>query len=256
MSTQGWNRYSYVENSPATLTDPSGFQIRQCNKVRIRVRHEGLTYRGEPRFPNDPNDQGEIYFAPYGTYTTVEEIWNCADVPESDLLPRSDLDTPTQQSDVVGQQIDWAEVLLPGAALHNQGYAAAEQGRYLESFGLHLLGYVEQIGTVATFGVGGIVSGGSRIAAKSAGIVARNGTHVTGLTREGINRAIGDGAMRAGVKPQAVLDALKNPTKIVEGIDKLGRPFQIFTGENARVIVNPQTGQIVTMNPLSAAGAL
>jgi hypothetical protein len=42
----------------------------------------------------------------------------------------------------------------------------------------------------------------------------------------------------------------------VEGIDKLGRPFQIFRGADARVIVNPQTGQIVSTNPLSAAGAL
>jgi hypothetical protein len=42
----------------------------------------------------------------------------------------------------------------------------------------------------------------------------------------------------------------------VEGIDKQGRPFQIFFGTDARVIVNPQTAQIVSVNPLSAAGAL
>lgn len=90
--------------------------------------------------------------------------------------------------------------------------------------------------------------GGSRI-------VASNGTEITGFTRHGINRAIGDGASRAGVKPGAVLDALKNPSRIVDGVDDLGRPFQVFHGANARVVVNPQTGRIVSMNPLSGAGA-
>lgn len=46
----------------------------------------------------------------------------------------------------------------------------------------------------------------------------------------------GDAASRAGTKAQAILDALKNPTKIVEDIDKQGRPFQIFTGQNARAM--------------------
>ncbi len=87
-----------------------------------------------------------------------------------------------------------------------------------------------------------------RVAAK---IIAKNGTEITGLVRHGVQRAIGDGASRAGVRPQAVLDALKNPNKIVEGVDNQGRPFQIFNGQNARVVVNPQTGKIVSMNPFS-----
>ncbi|MFQ3649979.1 MAG: RHS repeat-associated core domain-containing protein [Gemmataceae bacterium] len=87
------------------------------------------------------------------------------------------------------------------------------------------------------------------------GIVAQNGTRITGFTRHGINRAIGDGAGRAGTTPAAILDALKNPKSITSGVDQLGRPFQIFTGQNARVVVNPQTGQIVSVNPLSGAGA-
>ena len=87
------------------------------------------------------------------------------------------------------------------------------------------------------------------------GIVAENGTKVTGFTAHGIDRAIGDAAKRAGTKPEAILDALKNPLKIVGGVDQLGRPFQIFTGQNARVVVNPETGLIVSVNPLSGAGA-
>lgn len=95
----------------------------------------------------------------------------------------------------------------------------------------------------------------SSFAAKGVEIVAQNGTKITGFTEHGINRVIGDAAKRAGTKPQAILDALKSPKKIVSGVDQQGRPFQIFTGENARVVVNPQTGQVVSVNPLSGAGA-
>ena len=96
---------------------------------------------------------------------------------------------------------------------------------------------------------------GRGLAREGIEIAAQNGTKVTGFTAHGINRAIGDAAGRAGVKPGALLDALKNPRSINSGIDQLGRPYQIFTGENARVIVNPQTGQVISVNPTSAAGA-
>jgi hypothetical protein len=93
-------------------------------------------------------------------------------------------------------------------------------------------------------------------AAESAGgIVAQNGTKITGFTGHGIERVIGGGAKRAGTRPEAILDALKNPQKIVSGVDNAGRPFQVFTGKNARVVVNPQTGKVVSVNPLSRAGA-
>lgn len=60
---------------------------------------------------------------------------------------------------------------------------------------------------------------------------------------------------RPGVRPQAILDALKNPINVVKGVDLRGRAYEIFTGKNARVVVNPETGKIVSTNPLSAAGA-
>jgi hypothetical protein len=87
------------------------------------------------------------------------------------------------------------------------------------------------------------------------GIVAQNGTKVTGFTEHGVDRAIGDTAKRAGTTPRAILDALKNPQKIDSGVDKFGRPFQRFFGKDARVVVNPQTGKVVSVNPLSGAGA-
>jgi hypothetical protein len=87
------------------------------------------------------------------------------------------------------------------------------------------------------------------------GIVAQNGTWVNGFTSHGIDRAIGDAAQRAGTKPQAILDAIKNPLKIESGVNVQGLPFQKFTGQNAAVIVNPQTGKVVSVWPLSGAGA-
>ncbi len=92
-------------------------------------------------------------------------------------------------------------------------------------------------------------------AAGSEGIVAQDGTKVTGFTEHGVNRAVGDTAGRAGTKPEAIVDALKNPKKVVSGVDTKGRPFKIFTGKDARVVVNPQTGRVVSVNPLSGAGA-
>jgi hypothetical protein len=86
-------------------------------------------------------------------------------------------------------------------------------------------------------------------------IVAENGTKVTGFTKHGVDRVIGDTAKRAGVTPEALLNALKNPKNIREGVDNLGRPYQAFIGENARVVVNPKTGKIISVNPLSGKGA-
>ena len=92
-------------------------------------------------------------------------------------------------------------------------------------------------------------------AAKAAGIVAKDGTKITGLTKHGVDRVIGDGGKRAGTKPAAILDALKNPGKIKEGVDSQGRAFKVFTGEKARVVVNPDTGKSISTNPLSREGA-
>ena len=85
-------------------------------------------------------------------------------------------------------------------------------------------------------------------------ITAKNGTRITGYTKHGLDRAIGDGGKRAGASPSSIIDALKNPIKIEKGTDKLGRPFETFTGQNARVVVNPDSGQIVSVNPLGRGG--
>jgi hypothetical protein len=102
---------------------------------------------------------------------------------------------------------------------------------------------------------GGIEELGEEIVGEGVEIVAKGGTRVTGFTEHGMLRAIGNGAERAGTTPQAILNALKNPVKVVSGIDGQGRPFEIFTGQSARVVVNPLSGKIIAVNPLSGAGA-
>jgi len=97
--------------------------------------------------------------------------------------------------------------------------------------------------------------GSGRPVEKNAGIFAQNGTKVSGFTRHGIDRAVGDTYDRAGTTPKAILDALKSPLKIESRRDAAGLPAQIFFGRDARVIVNPDTGQIVSVNPLSSIGA-
>jgi RHS repeat-associated protein len=114
-------------------------------------------------------------------------------------------------------------------------------------------------------GLGGAASGGIGVGVGSLlprgatdggiTITASDGADITGFKSHGIDRVIGDGAGRAGTTPQAILNAFKNPNSITEGVDDLGRPFKIYTGNDARVVINPPTGQVVSVNPMSGAGA-
>jgi hypothetical protein len=79
---------------------------------------------------------------------------------------------------------------------------------------------------------------------------------IEGFTGHGVDRAIGNGSGRAGVSPQGILDALKNPLKIGDvKTDQLGRQSQRFIGETGEVVVNPQTGRVISVNPTSAKKA-
>ena len=42
---------------------------------------------------------------------------------------------------------------------------------------------------------------------------------------------IGDGGKRGGTRPEAILDELRDPRKIKEGVDSQGRPFKVYQGE-------------------------
>ena len=92
---------------------------------------------------------------------------------------------------------------------------------------------------------------------KGGGIVTKNGIKTEGFTSHGVNRVIGDGLKRSGVKPGSILDALKNPLKINDVVtDSLGRNSQRFIGKTAEVVINPDTGKIISVNPTSSSKAI
>jgi hypothetical protein len=70
---------------------------------------------------------------------------------------------------------------------------------------------------------------------------------ITGYTKHGLNQAISREGV--GVSPKAILDAVRNPTKVVQqagGATKL-------VGKDATVILNSE-GKIITTYPRSSQG--
>ncbi|MBS0622249.1 MAG: DUF4258 domain-containing protein [Verrucomicrobia bacterium] len=57
-------------------------------------------------------------------------------------------------------------------------------------------------------------------------------------------------AVERGVAKEAILDALSSPLKIEKvKIDQLGKPSQRFIGKKAEVVINPETQQVISVNP-------
>jgi hypothetical protein len=87
--------------------------------------------------------------------------------------------------------------------------------------------------------------------AKNADEIAETTVKVTGFTKHGLNRAI-----QRGVKTPAILDAIKNPLKIGKvTTDAFGRQSQRYIGKSAEVVISPQTGKIISVNPTSSSKA-
>ena len=93
------------------------------------------------------------------------------------------------------------------------------------------------------------VQGGPRVIKKvTVSIEAANGIKVKGLVKHSVHRAIGD-FERSGVKVNSILDALKKPLKISGiKIDSMGRKSQRFIGKTGEVVINPDTGLIISIN--------
>ncbi|MEL1264785.1 RHS repeat-associated core domain-containing protein [Pseudoxanthomonas putridarboris] len=71
---------------------------------------------------------------------------------------------------------------------------------------------------------------------------------ITGYTRHGLNQAISrDGGK--GVSPKAILDAVRNPSKVVEQSE--GKTA--YTGQNARVVLNSE-GKVITTHAKGSEG--
>lgn len=79
------------------------------------------------------------------------------------------------------------------------------------------------------------------------GIAAKGNRSLIGLTKHGLNQKI-----NRKVRSTDVLDALKRPLDVNRvKLDNLGRPSQRFVGPKAEVVMNPNTGKIISVNPTS-----
>jgi tetratricopeptide (TPR) repeat protein len=80
--------------------------------------------------------------------------------------------------------------------------------------------------------------------------IAKNvpsGAQDINFVNHGLQRAV-----ERGVSKESILDALASPLKVEEvRIDSLGRPSQRFIGAKAEVVINPETQQVVSVNPTS-----
>lgn len=79
------------------------------------------------------------------------------------------------------------------------------------------------------------------------GVAAKSNRSLIGLTKHGLNQKI-----NRKVRSTDVLDALKRPLDVNRvKLDNLGRPSQRFVGPKAEVVMNPNTGKIISVNPTS-----
>jgi RHS repeat-associated protein len=78
-------------------------------------------------------------------------------------------------------------------------------------------------------------------------LITPNGTIVT-FAKAGLNKIIS-----RKIGPEALKDAVKNPLTIKDVVyDNLGRPSQRYLGRYAEVVINPESGKIVSANPMSS----
>ena len=66
---------------------------------------------------------------------------------------------------------------------------------------------------------------------------------ITGYAKHGLNQAIGRNGV--GVKPSAILDAVRNPVDVVTKIDELGRISTQYRGTQSTVVLN-EIGKVVS----------
>lgn len=265
--SQNLNRYTYCLNNPLKYTDPDGEFIFTLLAAIIPGAQPLLPFAlaADISWMTDYGLQVAMNYANKQEGWTGKDIWF--------------------------KQIDWFDVGMSAVVGGVTGGYGAElkAGKELGKFGTwvvknsKLITLGEMVATSAfditgegwqkvgmddftkRFAIGLTIYGindivGNVLSKKTSSIKQKiesvNGIEITGFQGHGVNRAIGD-FERVGLKPEAILDALQNPLQINDVvIDNLGRPSQRFIGRLGEVVINPLTGQIISVNPTSTSKVL
>ncbi|MDP3390426.1 MAG: RHS repeat-associated core domain-containing protein, partial [Methylococcaceae bacterium] len=236
--------------NPANDSSQTRFDSR--DNVTAVTDPNGIQFEYNLRFPGQYYDQETglhyNYFRDYdpgtGRYIASDPIGLSGGLNTYAYVENNPVNYTDSSGLIIDTIADAGFILYDLYKLASDG--ACEHNANLTALGLDFVGAI-------TPGVTGL-GAASRVA--KTGIEAKNGLKIEGFTGHGVDRAIGNGSDRAGVSPQGILDALKNPLKIGDvKTDQLGRQSQRFIGETGEVVVNPQTGRVISVNPTSAKKA-
>lgn len=239
--------YVYCNNNPVSCIDPSGmdwYRHNESGNYMWKEGHDDLDYYTNMGSSISIQLGEDLYF---NAYQNAGIMANQA-VDAFDLISSS----AKLQNQFLGKGSPLSEASK--SELFN-GLVNQETSKIGRSIGQALLTAEAVASGVNALGaLGNLVLGiGNGV---KAGIQTANGIGITGFTGHGVNRAIGS-LGRKGVSPQAIQDALKNPLKVGNVItDQFGRQSQRFIGQFGEVVINPQTGKIISVNPTSTNKSL
>lgn len=204
------NRYTYVMNNPASRTDPLGF---------FPVGLDAITAEEHVSAPDPAKEAFERFL----TWLYIRSFTSATQLQKATTA---------------------AQGFLTNNPLHNTLRANAELTcANDEPLACHLFSTWAELVPQNFLGPKGLL-----LTMSFAPQNVPNPTRITGYTLEGINQAISRDAGR-GVATRAILDAVRNPTRI----DLQARGARRFVGKDATVVLNAE-GKVITAWATNSAG--
>ncbi|MEQ1409767.1 RHS repeat-associated core domain-containing protein, partial [Neorhizobium sp. Rsf11] len=233
----GTNRYAYAQNDPVNNSDPNGHSIspdiskldsegtggdsgsdNEQTEPQTQASKD-ITEAAKDLQPNQRDKKEEDADQALMGYARVDEHGSGM----VGLSGADAIDASTRSSGGVHQQIGHSPTVIDPILLDGRGGRSGIEGHGLIN---------------TNSGSGSNSSVADRIA-RDGNISIELAQQVTGISRHGINQVI-----NRGVGPSAILDALRNPLKIVPRSNGTTQ----YRGADATVVINPE-GNIVTVWP-------